>query len=60
MKYPHIGGPKEWGMLFSKEEIGNDFAGFDVIELKERETSLREGIFRQGVGSVIRFTGIKK
>jgi hypothetical protein len=59
-KYPNIGGPKNVDVLFSTEEIKNDFSDFDIIELTETEVSLDEGIYHQGFGSVIRFFGIKK
>lgn len=59
-QYPHIGGPTEVPMLFSCEEIREDFQDFDIQELTETETELSEGRFHVGKGSVIRFTGIKK
>ena len=55
-----VGGPKEAEMLYSIEEIQSDFAGYDVIELQEKEITLNEGQFHNGVGSVIRFVGRKK
>ena len=38
---PKIGGPDKIEMLFSIETIQNDFPDFDVLDLKEVETSLR-------------------
>jgi hypothetical protein len=55
-----VGGPKDVGMLFSVEEIKSDFANYEIIELKEVEVELNEGIFHKGKGSVIRFIGRKK
>jgi SAM-dependent methyltransferase len=55
-----VGGPKDLGMLFSIDEIKSDFANYEIIELKETEVELNEGIFHQGKGSVIRFIGRKK
>lgn len=55
-----VGGPKELDMLFSKEEILSDFANYEVIELVEQEIELNEGVFHNGIGSVIRFVGRKK
>ena len=59
-KYPTVGGPQDLGMLFSVEEIKNNFPNFDIIELEETEVDLNEGVYHQGTGSVIRFMGIKK
>jgi SAM-dependent methyltransferase len=55
-----VGGPKDIGMLFSVDEIKADFANYEIIELKETEVELNEGIFHKGKGSVIRFVGRKK
>ncbi|MGV8964494.1 MAG: class I SAM-dependent methyltransferase [Candidatus Saccharimonadaceae bacterium] len=54
-----MGGPKEIEMLFSIDEIKSDFANFELIELVEQEIELHEGLFHNGKGSVIRFTGRK-
>ncbi len=55
-----IGGPKDSGMLFSMDEIKSDFANYEIIELAEKEIELKEGLFHNGTGSVIRFVGRKK
>jgi SAM-dependent methyltransferase len=55
-----VGGPKDIAMLFSVEEIKSDFVNYEILELAEKEIELQEGIFHNGVGSVIRFTGRKK
>lgn len=55
-----IGGPRDTDMLFSIDEIKADFADYEVIELAEKEVELNEGLFHNGTGSVIRFTGRKK
>ena len=54
------GGPKNPDMLFTIEDIAKDFEDFDVIELIEKEIYLKEGLYHNGIGSVIRFTGSKK
>lgn len=54
-----VGGPKELDMLFSIEEIKSDFANYEIIELEEKEVELNEGLFHNGLGSVIRFVGRK-
>jgi SAM-dependent methyltransferase len=59
-KNEKVGGPKDIAMLFSIEEIKSDFANYEIIELTEKEIELSEGLFHNGKGSVIRFTGRKK
>ena len=54
-----VGGPKDIGMLFSIDEIRNDFANYEVIELCEKVVDLNEGPQHSGKGSVIRFVGRK-
>ena len=59
-KNEKIGGPKEIEMLFSVDELRSDFANYEIIELVEQEIELNEGLFHNGIGSVIRFVGRKK
>lgn len=58
-KNDKIGGPKELDMLFSIEELKNDFPNYEVIVLEEKEIELQEGLYHNGLGSVIRFVGRK-
>ncbi len=58
-KNEKVGGPKDEESLFSKDEINADFAGYEIIELEEKEIELNEGIYHNGKGSVIRFVGRK-
>jgi hypothetical protein len=55
-----VGGPKDIGMLFSIDEIKSDFDNYAIVELEEKEIELKEGLFHNGEGSVIRFVGQKK
>lgn len=55
-----VGGPKDIDSLFSIDEIRSDFPNYEVLELVEKEIELNEGLFHNGIGSVIRFTGRKK
>lgn len=48
------GGPKNKEMLFSKEEIKNDFNALNIIDLSEKEIELSEGKFHKGKAYVIR------
>ena len=56
---PGVGGPKEIDMLFSTDEIRSDFADFEILELEEVVIELKEGLYHNGKGSVIRFMGKK-
>jgi len=53
------GGPKELEMLFSKEELMDDFSTLDNIEIYEKDIILDEGNFHKGSASVIRLVGYK-
>lgn len=53
------GGPRTVEMLFSEEEIQNDFKLLSKLELVEAEIILDEGKFHQGSASVIRMVGEK-
>lgn len=55
-----VGGPKDMDMLFSTDEIRADFPNYEIVLLEEKEIELSEGLFHNGVGSVIRFVGRKK
>lgn len=57
---PAVGGPKKKELLFSIEMIKQDFPDFEILQLKEVEVELSEGIFHNGIGKVIRFVGKKK
>lgn len=56
-KNEKVGKPQDIESLFSVDEIESDFKTYDVIELKETEIILREGLYHNGQGSVIRFVG---
>ena len=55
-----VGGPRDLASLFSIEEIQEDFSDYEVILLEEKEIELSEGLYHNGLGSVIRFVGCKK
>lgn len=59
-KNEKVGGPKDIDMLFSIDEIKSDFDNYEIIELEEKVIELKEGLFHNGEGSVIRFVGRKK
>ncbi|NOX86783.1 MAG: class I SAM-dependent methyltransferase [Chlorobi bacterium] len=53
------GGPKDIDLLFSKEELKDDFLSLSEINMRETEITLNEGEFHKGNASVIRMTGKK-
>ena len=55
-----VGGPKDEASLFSLEEIRRDFPNYTFRELREEEIELSEGLYHNGVGSVIRFVAVKE
>ncbi|RAR70670.1 class I SAM-dependent methyltransferase [Flavobacterium aciduliphilum] len=55
-----VGGPKDIDSLFSIDEIKSDFPNFEFVELEEQEIELSEGLYHNGIGSVIRFIGRKR
>lgn len=59
LKDERIGGPKDLETLYSSEEIREIFSCCDSIELLETEIELQEGLYHNGIGSVIRFTAVK-
>ena len=56
---PAVGGPKSLEMLFSIEELENDFKGFEFYYLKEEIVDLNEGLYHKGKGAVVRMIGKK-
>lgn len=56
---PNLGGPKKLDMLFSIDEIKNDFEELEIVQLTEETTILTEGIYHNGESHVIRFIGKK-
>lgn len=57
---PKVGGPRDTATPFSIEEIKNDFENYEILELAEVEVELHEGLYHNGMSSVIRFVGRKK
>lgn len=54
------GGPKNIELLFSKEELSNDFSSLSDQKIVEETTNLKEGKYHNGIASVIRLVGKKK
>ncbi|MDR0195430.1 MAG: class I SAM-dependent methyltransferase [Myroides sp.] len=55
-----VGGPNQIDMLYSLEELREDFLGFDFLLLEETDTLLNEGIYHQGEVRVVRLIAKKK
>lgn len=53
------GGPKNTDMLFSKEELLNDFNMLKKLTFSKKEVELNEGKFHHGNANLIRLIGIK-
>ena len=53
------GGPKNIHMLFSEEEVKNEFPNVRFDHLSTDKTVLNEGLYHQGDGIVVRFIGTK-
>lgn len=53
----NTGGPKDINMLYSIEELKEDFAGMKELEIWEEEIILDEGNLHKGKSSVIRLVG---
>ncbi|WP_298653608.1 class I SAM-dependent methyltransferase [uncultured Proteiniphilum sp.] len=51
---PQAGGPRDPGMLFSKEEVEEIFTGFALLKLEEEKILLSEGPGHTGYASVVR------
>lgn len=54
----NTGGPKHLDMLYSIEELKDDFSGLSELKIWEEDVELDEGELHQGKASVIRLIGI--
>lgn len=53
------GGPRDPDMLYSTDELLTDFAGYEHQVLQQTETILEEGLYHQGLSSVVQYLGRK-
>ncbi len=58
-KNPKVGGPKEFDLLYSLDEVKSFFTNYEMLLLEETEVELNEGIYHVGKGSVIRLVAKK-
>ena len=54
------GGPKDIDMLYTLEAVGDDFLGFNILQLSTDVIELNEGKYHMGKADVLRFFGRKK
>lgn len=59
LKY-NSGGPKEIKMLFSEEEVKEEFPNLKFSIIETTETELKEGKYHIGKANVVRFIATKK
>jgi len=52
-------GPGQLEMLFTKDDLLDDFSELETIKLEELDVELNEGDFHKGKASVIRYIGKK-
>ncbi len=53
------GGPKEESMLFSLEELKEDFADMQIHSIEHLEKEIEEGEFHRGKSSIIKMVALK-
>lgn len=58
-KNPGVGGPSDIDMLYSLDEVRKDFKNMAFTEISESEIELHEGLYHNGIGSVVRFMARK-
>jgi 2-polyprenyl-3-methyl-5-hydroxy-6-metoxy-1,4-benzoquinol methylase len=54
------GGPMDEKLLYSLEELREDFSAFEDLEIKKLEREIHEGKYHNGMSSVIQVVAIKK
>lgn len=54
------GGPNDVNLLFSKEDLIEDFSGLDILFCEELQTKLYEGPHHEGTADVLRLIGRKQ
>jgi ubiquinone/menaquinone biosynthesis C-methylase UbiE len=55
----NTGGPKDVSMLFSEEELTDDFSSLSSMEIATTVEHLEEGVHHKGASSVVRLVGKK-
>lgn len=58
-KNPNVGGPDNEDLLYSTTQISRLFKDYETCCLEEVTTNLKEGMYHNGVASVVRYIGRK-
>lgn len=58
-KNPNVGGPDNEDLLYSTTQISKLFKDYETCYLEEVTTNLKEGMYHNGVASVVRYIGRK-
>lgn len=53
------GGPPNEALLFSADDLREDFAALEILRLEEVETEIREGAYHDGLAAVVRLVARK-
>ena len=53
------GGPRQLELLYTPDQLRDDFSALDILEFQALETDLDEGPFHQGRAAVVRILGRK-
>jgi SAM-dependent methyltransferase len=53
------GGPKDPDLLYTPEQLRQEFAGLEIIENRKTTIVLEEGLYHSGPAEVVRFLGTK-
>lgn len=56
---PYVGGPSDPEMLYTIDEVKSTFHSFNTSYLEQEVIELHEGVYHNGIGSVIRYIGTK-
>lgn len=56
----NTGGPKDVSLLYSLDDLINDFSGLEVVVAALEECLLDEGPFHQGMAELVKFVGRKE
>ena len=54
------GGPPNEELLYSLDELREDFPSLDILQLEKQETEIREGRYHTGLASVIRLVAVRR
>ncbi|MGB5698150.1 MAG: class I SAM-dependent methyltransferase [Polyangiales bacterium] len=53
------GGPRDAQLLYTVEDLQEDFSDFDIIQLERVDAEIHEGRYHTGLGSVVRLVAVR-